>query len=132
MSTWIIMICLRTAKHAYFPFSIPVCPYTSLCEDFHEVERSTRLEAWDCKEPHGNCSEQRSEKQTSPMLQARPLQASEILSIMSVWLWNADILSRVSLEVKIKFGKISHFQRFRWIGCRARKHHCAHWMNLLH
>jgi len=28
---------MRTVKHASFPFSIPVCPYISLCVDFHEV-----------------------------------------------------------------------------------------------
>ena len=28
---------VRTVKHASFPFSIPVCPYISLCEDFPEV-----------------------------------------------------------------------------------------------
>lgn len=28
---------MRTVKHASFPFSIPIHPYISLCEDFHEV-----------------------------------------------------------------------------------------------
>lgn len=84
---------MRTAKHASFPFSIPDCPYISLWEGFPAESGEVQQAAPSLTGTQGiakghaaNCSEQKPEGQTSLMLQARLLQASEILPTRSAWL----------------------------------------------